>query len=65
MTMLARHLVDTGQLRARIEVAEVSDVLWTCISVEVYDLLVFQRRWSSHAYADWLARMLIASLTDR
>ncbi len=64
MTMLARHLVGTGQLRAGMEVHEVSDVLWTCISVEVYDLLVLQRRWSIRAYVDWLARMLIASLTD-
>lgn len=65
MTMLARHLVDTKQLRAGIEVDEVRDVLWTCISVEVYDLLVLQRRWSRHAYADWLGGVLIASLTDR
>lgn len=65
MTMLARHLVDTGQLRAGVEVDEARDVLWTCISVEVYDLLVLQRGWSRDAYAEWLARALIASLTDR
>ncbi len=65
MTMLARHLVDTGQLRAGIEVDEVRDLLWTCISVEVYDLLVLQRHWSRQAYSDWLARTLISSLTDR
>lgn len=65
MTMLARHLVDTGQLRAGIEVDEARDVLWTCISVEVYDLLVLQRGWSRDAYAGWLSRTLIASLTER
>lgn len=65
MTMLGHHLVDTGQLRAGIEVDEARDVLWTCISVEVYDLLVLQRGWSRDAYAEWLARALIASLTDR
>lgn len=65
MTMLARHLVGTGQLRAGIEVDYVRDVLWTCISVEVYDLLVFQRGWTRDAYADWLARTLTASLLDR
>lgn len=65
MTMLARHLVDTGQLREGIEVGEVRDVLWTCISVEVYDLLVLQRHWSRDAHGAWLARVLIACLTDR
>lgn len=65
MTMLARHLVGTGQLRAGIEVETVRDVLWTCISVEVYDLLVLQRQWSRDAYAEWLASTLIASITER
>lgn len=64
MTMLAGHLVDTGQLRVGIEVDEARDVLWTCISVEVYDLLVLQRGWSRDAYAEWLTRTLIASLTE-
>jgi AcrR family transcriptional regulator len=64
MTMLARHLVDTGQLRAGTGVDEVRDVLWTCISVEVYDLLVHQRGWTRSRYAAWLARTLIASLTE-
>lgn len=63
MTMLARHLVDTGQLRSGIEVEAVRDVLWTCISVEVYDLLVLQRQWSRDAYAEWLSSTLIASIT--
>ena len=64
MTMLARHLVDTGQLRAGTSVDEVRDVLWTCISVEVYDLLVLQRGWTRARYATWLTRTLIASLTE-
>ena len=65
MTMLARHLVGTGQLRVGLEVDHVRDVLWTGISVEVYDLLVFQRGWDRDAYTDWLTRMLTASLLDR
>jgi AcrR family transcriptional regulator len=62
MTYLARHLVDTGQLRPGIGVDQARDILWTCIAVEVYDLLVLQRGWSRVAYADWLARTLVASL---
>ncbi|MEJ7634132.1 helix-turn-helix domain-containing protein [Aeromicrobium sp.] len=65
MTMLASHLVDTGRLRTGIEVAEAREVLWTCISVEVYDLFVIQRGWSRDAYAEWLYRTLIASLTEQ
>lgn len=45
--MLARHLVDTGQLRT---------------GVEVYDLLVLQRGWTRAAYAQWRGLTLIASL---
>ena len=64
MQMLASHLLATGQLRAGIDLQEATDVLWTCISVEVYDLLVLQRGWHLDAFTDWLARTLIASLTD-
>lgn len=62
MTMFARHLAETGCLRAEVDVGTARDILWTCISVEVYDLLVNQRGWSPAAYADWLGRTLIASL---
>ncbi len=50
------------QLRTGIGVDEVRDVVWTCISVEVYDLLVLQRGWSLDDYARWLARILAASV---
>lgn len=60
--MFARHLVDTGGLREGLSVEEVRDVVWTCISVEVYDLLVLQRGWSRADYATWLARTLAASV---
>lgn len=60
MTMLANHLADTGGLRVGPD--EARDVLWTCISIEVYDLLVLQRHWSLAAFTDWLGRTLIASL---
>ena len=65
MTMLARHLAESGQIRPDIDVGEVRDVLWTCISVEVYDLLVLQRGWTLTAYADWMADTLISSIVGR
>lgn len=63
-TMFVRHLAETGCLRADLGVEAARDVLWTCIAVEVYDLLVLQRGWTLTAYTDWLARTLIASLAD-
>ncbi|HEY5857859.1 MAG TPA: helix-turn-helix domain-containing protein, partial [Aldersonia sp.] len=62
MTMLGRHLLDTGQLRSGIELDEVRDVLWTYIAVELYELLVLERGWSVHRYADWIARAITAAL---
>lgn len=61
-TMFARHLLGTDGVRAGVDAAEIADVVWTCISVEVYDLLVLQRGWSSAAYADWLTRTLVAAV---
>jgi hypothetical protein len=62
MAMMARHLVDTGQLRADIDHTEVRDLLWTYIAVEQYELLVLQRRWSLDRYTAWLAHALTAAL---
>ncbi len=62
MTMLATHLHATGQLRANLDVDEVRDLLWTYISVELYELLVLNRGWSVDRYAAWLARSLVAEL---
>lgn len=61
-TGFARHLAESGGLRAGVDVDEVRDVLWTCIAVETYDLLVHQRGWTPAAYTDWLTRTLVASV---
>ncbi|MCK8673757.1 TetR/AcrR family transcriptional regulator [Rhodococcus sp. HM1] len=63
MTMLGRHLLDTGQLRPGIELDEVRDVLWTYIAVDLYELLVLSRGWTVERYAQWIARAIIAALT--
>ncbi|MFG1906842.1 TetR/AcrR family transcriptional regulator [Kribbella sp. NPDC048928] len=55
MTMLGRHLLDSGGLRAGITLTEVADVLWTYISIELYELLVLHRGWSPERYRDHLA----------
>jgi AcrR family transcriptional regulator len=52
MTMFGRHLLETGDLRPGTTLEEVADVLWTYISVEVYELLVLLRGWTPERYAE-------------
>ena len=62
MTMLGRHLIESGQLREGIELDEVRDVLWTYTAVELYELLVVERGWPLDRYADWIGRAVTAAL---
>jgi AcrR family transcriptional regulator len=64
MTMLAAHLHATGQLRADLDVDEVRDLLWTYISVELFELLVLNRGWTLDRYTTWLTRTLVSALCD-
>jgi AcrR family transcriptional regulator len=58
----ARFLKERGYLRDGIKVGEATDILWTCSSVELYDLLVLQRGWSLPRFAQFIAEFMIASL---
>lgn len=62
MTLFARHLTETGCLRSGIDEGTARDILWTYISVEIYDLLVHQRGWTVERYGDWLREALVAAL---
>jgi AcrR family transcriptional regulator len=62
MTMLGRHLIESGQLREGIELDEVRDVLWTCTAVELYELLVIERGWPLDRYAEWIGHAIAAAL---
>jgi AcrR family transcriptional regulator len=62
MTMLGRHLIESGQLREGIELDEVRDVLWTYTAVELYELLVVERGWPLERYADWIGQAIAAAL---
>lgn len=64
MGMLAAHLHATGQLRPELDVEEVRDLLWTYISVELYELLVLDRDWSLPRYTAWLTESLTAALVS-
>jgi AcrR family transcriptional regulator len=58
----ARFLQHRGYLRQGVSLAQATDILWTCTSDELYDLLVTQRGWSASRYARFLGDYLIAAL---
>ena len=62
MTMFARALHQEGHLRPDVSVEEAGDMLWTCNSPEVYELLVVQRGWTPERYGRWVADTLTAAL---
>ncbi len=58
----ARFLKRRGYLREGVSLAQATDILWTCTSDELYDLLVVQRGWSLPRFARFLADYMIATL---
>ncbi len=58
----ARFLADRGFLREGITLDKATDVLWTCSSVEFYELLVLKRDWSAAEFAEFIADFMIAGL---
>jgi len=58
----ARFLAERRYLRHGVTVTEATDILWTCSSVELYDLLVLQRGWSLERFARFVADFMIAAL---
>jgi AcrR family transcriptional regulator len=64
-TSIVRHLAETGGLRAGVDPGRASDLVWTLISPEVYELLVGDRGWSLDEYEQWLAEALTDALAAR
>jgi AcrR family transcriptional regulator len=62
MTMLGRHLFDTGQLREGVDLQEVSDVLWNYLAIDTYERLVLFRGWRLERYSRWLAHAMTAAI---
>jgi AcrR family transcriptional regulator len=58
----ARFLAARGYLRDGVTVAQATDILWFCTSVELSETFVLKRGWSSHRYARFVADFMIASL---
>jgi AcrR family transcriptional regulator len=58
----ARFLKRRGYLREDVSLAQATDIIWTCTSDELYDLLVTQRGWSLPRFARWLADFMTTAL---
>jgi AcrR family transcriptional regulator len=61
MTMLGRHLLETGQLRDGIGLDEVRDVLWNYLAIDSYERLVLTQGWLLEQYSRWLAGAIISA----
>ena len=62
MTLLGRHLLETGQLRDGIGLDEVRDVLWNYLAIDHYERLVLSRGWTLERYTRWLADAITSAL---
>jgi AcrR family transcriptional regulator len=55
MTQFAQDLRRTGGLSPGLPSTQARDILWTCFSIELYELLVLERDWPSRRYASFVA----------
>jgi AcrR family transcriptional regulator len=62
MTMLGRHLLDSGQLRDGIDLDEVRDVLWNYLAIDHYERLVLSQGWPLPRYARWLTDAIACAI---
>jgi AcrR family transcriptional regulator len=62
MTVLGRHLLETGQLRDGLGLDEVRDVLWNYLAIDAYERLVLTQGWPIERYSAWLAHALTSAL---
>ena len=62
MTMLGRHLLETGQLRSGLDLDEVRDVLWNYLAIDHYERLVLSQGWPLERYERWLAEAITSAL---
>ena len=61
----ARFLAERGYLRDGVTIEHAADVMWTCSSAEIYELLVMRRGWSSEQFATFVAEtMAVGSCRD-
>jgi AcrR family transcriptional regulator len=62
MTMLGRHLLETGQLREGTDLEEVRDILWNYLAIDHYERLVLAQGWPLQRYTRWLAHAITSAI---
>jgi AcrR family transcriptional regulator len=62
MTVLGRHLLDSGQLRDGIDLDEVRDVLWNYLAIDHYERLVLSQGWPPERYSRWLTHAITSAI---
>lgn len=58
----ARFLAERGHLREDVPLDQATDILWTCSSAELYELLVHKRGWTRSRFAQFAAEFMTAAL---
>ncbi|GAB3547409.1 TetR/AcrR family transcriptional regulator [Arthrobacter tumbae] len=58
----AEFLADRGFLKKGVSLSEVTDMMWTVSSPELYELLVLERRWTPAQFATFVADTMGAAL---
>ena len=63
--LIAEFLADRGYLRPGVSLVEATDILWTCSSTELYELLALQRKWPPARFAQFITDVLVSGLLPR
>jgi len=58
----AEFLADRGSLREDVTTDKATDVLYTCSSLEIYEVLVLQRGWPPPEFARFVADFMMSAL---
>jgi AcrR family transcriptional regulator len=59
---IVKTLHDRGALRRGLDVTRATDILWTLIHPNVWQLLVVERGWTPERYEKWFADTAVAQL---
>jgi AcrR family transcriptional regulator len=63
--VVVRRLVELGELRTDLTVAEARDTLWTLTSGEIFRLFARVRKHTAAQYERWLGSLLVDALSNR
>jgi AcrR family transcriptional regulator len=61
---IVRRLAAEGRLRPGLDPAVAADLIWTTLSVAIWDDLVIRRGWTASQYREHLSGLLLSSLVS-